>query len=194
MVGTNKKALVIANAMDFLDQDARQRAADREITDMQSLGFKPEELDLRDYFGKQHELAAKLNDYGLVWARGGNGFLLRQAMERSGFDKVLLRRLTDDNFTYAGYSAGIVVLTPTLEGIELVDPVDARPHGYESQVIWRGIGVLDYCIAPHFKSDHPESEAINDVVEYFDQHGLPYKTLHDGEAIVVRGTKEEIVS
>lgn len=193
MVGDNKKVAIIANSMDYVGESDRQRGVDRESDDMTSLGLLPEELDLRKYFGKQIELEKKLEEFGAAWVRGGNSFLLRQAMERSGFARALPKKLAEENFVYAGYSAGIVVLCPTLEGLELVDPVDAKPHGYKSNLIWRGLGILDYCIAPHFDSNHPESEAIDNVVDYFRQHEFAYKTLRDGEVIVVRGSEENVL-
>ena len=49
---------------------------------------------------------------------------------------------------------------------------------------WEGLGLLEYSIAPHYRSDHPESEAIETVVAYFEQHGIPYRALRDGEAII----------
>lgn len=40
--------------------------------------------------------------------------------------------------------------------------------------------------------NHPESEAIESTVEYFKEHNMAYKTLHDGQAIVINGHQEEI--
>lgn len=56
-VGKNKKVAVIANAMDFLtDPKLRDDSAQRECEDLKALGFEPEEIDLRNYFGKSEEL------------------------------------------------------------------------------------------------------------------------------------------
>jgi dipeptidase E len=193
LAGTNKKTAVICNSMDNLELEKRVSAVSREIADMKELGFEPEELDLRKYFDNPSALDKKLNEYGIVWARGGNAFLLRAAMNLSGFDNLLVKRLDMDNdFVYAGYSAGIVVLAPTLEGIDIVDDIHAKPFGYDAKPITRGIGIIDFCIAPHYHSDHPESPAIDKVVEYFQQKEIPFKTLHDGEAIVINDTSESI--
>lgn len=35
----------------------------------------------------EESLEAKLKEFGLVWAVGGNTFLLRRAMRQSGFDE-----------------------------------------------------------------------------------------------------------
>jgi dipeptidase E len=102
-------------------------------------------------------------------------------MRQSGFDLI-----QDGALVYGGFSAGAVVATPTLKGIELVDDPHEIPDGYEPEVIWEGLGLYDAAIAPHYKSDHPESAAIDRVVAYFERNNLPYKPLHDGEAIVVK--------
>ena len=94
---------------------------------------------------------------------------------------------------YGGYSAGICILTPTLRGLELVDDADFVPDGYDSEIIWDGLGIVPYSIAPHYKSDHPESPAIDNTVEYFKEKNMPFKTLRDGEAIVIDGDKEQVV-
>ena len=51
---------------------------------------------------------------------GGNSFLLLRAMKQSGFDKLIVPLVENDILVYAGFSAGAVLATPTLHGIELV--------------------------------------------------------------------------
>ena len=107
-------------------------------------------------------------------------------MHYSGLDEFIWeKQRSDPHFVYGGYSAGSCVLATSLRGIDLVDPPEQVPNGYEPDVIWEGLGILRYCVAPHFDSDHPESPLIKDVIDYFETHGLPYKALRDGEAIVV---------
>lgn len=115
--------------------------------------------------------------------RGGNTFVLRQAMRLSGFE-TLIRELVDTDFLYGGYSAGVCVLAPSLTGLQQVDDATLTPYP-NSEVIWDGIGLLDYLVLPHFESDHPESADIDKEVEYCRREGIPFKTLRDGEVIVV---------
>lgn len=182
---TNKKAAVIANAMDFLEKPERKKSVQQEINDLTKLGITAEELDLRDYFGNSKDLNNKLNSYGFIWVRGGNVFILRRAMAQSGFDKLLKKKNKDPDFIYAGYSAGICVISPTLHGFELMDNPYRIPKKYESNVIWEGIGIIDFFVVPHFRSNHPESFAVEKVVEYFTQKRMPFKTLRDGEVIIM---------
>lgn len=122
--GDNKRTAIIANAQDSKPVESRTERVQQEIESLTALGLQPEELDLRDYFGKTAELAHKLNDYGYIWVRGGNVFLLRRAYKQSGFDSLIIELLKKDKVAYGGFSAGVCVLTPSLRGIELVDPKD----------------------------------------------------------------------
>jgi dipeptidase E len=79
---------------------------------------------------------------------------------------------------------GACLLAPTLKGIHLVDAPDVVPHGYASEIVWDGLSLLDYSIAPHFRSGHPESALVDAIVDYFIQHGMPYRALSDGQVIV----------
>lgn len=180
----NKSVAVIANAMDFVDDLQRKEKVEQSITELQSLGLLSEEIDLRNYFNKQKKLSKKLNNYGAVYVRGGNTFILKRAMAQSSFDKWIKNKTKDPNFVYAGYSAGICILSPTLHGLELVDDPNIAPEGYNSKIDWDGLGIINFSIAPHYKSDHPESVNVDKEVKYFVKHKMPFKTLRDGEVII----------
>jgi dipeptidase E len=70
-----------------------------------------------------------------------------------------------------------------LHGIELVDNPSHVPDGYEADMLWEGLGVVPSIVAPHYRSNHPESAAIEQVVQYFIDHHLLFKALRDGEAL-----------
>jgi len=185
LLSNNKKIAVIANAMDFVDDSLREEKVGESIMELENLGLFPEEIDLRDYFGKQKELSKKLNNYDAVYVRGGNTFILRRAMLQSGFDKLIKEENKDPNFVYAGYSAGICILSPTLHGLELIDDPNIVPDGYNKEIIRDGLSIIDFSIAPHYKSDHPESRMVEKEIEYFIKHKMPFKTLHDGDVIIM---------
>jgi dipeptidase E len=75
-----------------------------------------------------------------------------------------------------------------------VDDPDIIPTGYNPDIIWEGLGLISYAIAPHYKSDHPESAATDNLVQYYIEHHMLFKTLHDGEVIVVNGKQETILA
>ncbi len=191
LVGENKNIAIIPNALDvYTDIERRTASLQREKNGLLQIGLLPEELDLRKYFGKPEELKNKLSGFGSVWVLGGNTFTLRRAYKESGMDIWLEDNRVNNEFVYAGYSAGVCVLSPSLEGLETVDQPNTIPEGYKPQVIWEGVGLIDFAFAPHYMSDHPESAAVNDEVKYYETKGIKYKALHDGEVIIMDSQSE----
>jgi dipeptidase E len=194
LIGDNKKVADITNAGDLLTPIEIQERLEEDRVMFNDLRLDSEHLDLRNYFEKDPNLLEKkLRAYGLIWVRGGNVFNLRQAMKRSGFDDVIKKLLNEDALAYGGYSAGACVMTPSLKGIDIVDDPNAFPEGYEHKIIWEGLDIIPYEIAPHYQSDHPESAGIDKVVAYYEDNKISYKALQDGEAIVINGDKEEFL-
>jgi len=179
-----KKIGFIPNAVDNIEPEAWNESNQRNMNDLAELGIAVEMLDLREYFGKAQQLESRLEKLGGVWVRGGNTFILRQAMRLSGLDE-LLQRKVDEEFFYGGYSAGICVLAPDLRGLQTVDKPTVMPYAEMRDVIWEGIGILEYLILPHYKSDHPESADIDKEVDFCTRNSIPFKTLRDGEVIVI---------
>jgi len=183
----NKKTAYISNALDFSDDlERRKQSEQADIEQLNEVGLNDvEKIDLRDYFGKKAKLEKKLSEFGIIWVRGGNCFVLRQAMKLSGLDEILKDLLKKENILYGGYSAGVCVLAPTLKGMELVDDPNVKPYDNQKETIWDGVGILDYTIVPHYKSDHPESAKVDETVEYMEKNNIPYKPLRDGEVIII---------
>ena len=153
---------------------------------MTAIGLDVELFDLRNYFDRQDQLETDIRKHGVIWVSGGNVFVLRQAMRLSGLD-IVLQNLAheNNNILYGGYSAGICVLGPSLKGLELVDSTTHYPYDDKPEVIWEGLGILDYSIVPHFDSEHPESSAVTKVVELYEKENTPHKKIKDGEVIVI---------
>jgi dipeptidase E len=184
-----KRVGVIINAGD-MDESYRPAGLAKQIDALTTIGLQPAEIDLRNYFNKPEALAQKLSEFDAVWVRGGNVFVLKRAIEMSGFDTAIRALLEQDVIVYGGYSAGALVTTPTLKGLEIVDNPNEVPPGYKQEFSWNGMALVPYSLAPHYKSDHPESAKIEKVVEYYKQHNMPHKTLSDGEVIVIDGQDE----
>ena len=191
IVGKGRRVGIISNALDNLPVESRIEYQNN-IYDMCSvfreMGFKPTELDLRQYFDKKDALKEELKNYDLIWVTGGNCFLLRRAMKYSGFDQIITDMLHEDTVVYGGFSAGVCVLGPTLKGIELCDEAANVSEGYNSEIIWDGLGLIPFSIAPHYRSNHPEAPMIENVVSYFKDHGMAHYALRDGDVLVCNGT------
>jgi dipeptidase E len=186
----NTRVAVIMNAADVYGDEKRPEYAKKYRDQFAELGLQAEELDLRNYFEDNAGLRGALQKCGLLWVTGGNTFSLRDTMRLSGFDTLLPEMLREDALVYGGFSAGACVLSPSLKGIELCDdPGVVADHPGK----WDGLGLIDFYIAPHYRSNHPESHMIEDVVRYYQEHEMQYYALRDGEAIVVVDGKAEKV-
>ena len=149
---------------------------------LETIGFKVEILDLRKYFNNTN-LTKKLKEYSAFCVIGGNVFVLRQAMKLSKFDEYLRKIKNNDKYLYIGYSAGSCVLCQSLKGYEIVD-IPTNPYN-KDDIIYDGVGLLNYNIVPHYKSNHKESKAIDKVVDYYNKNNITYKTLKDGEVLII---------
>jgi dipeptidase E len=196
LLGNGKRAAIISNALDNVSPAAREIHR-REVYDphaeLASLGITGEDLDLRRYFDQPARLAENLAGFDLVWVVGGNVFVLRRAMRQSGFDRLIVEMLDRDDIVYGGFSAGAVVATPSLDGIDLMDDPAEVPAGYTPEVIWDGLGLIDHAIVPHYRSAHPESAAAEKASKHFAARRVPFRTLRDGEVIVWTGPRTSIV-
>ena len=183
----NKKIAYIPNAGDYTNTDSEKRKnwEQLDIEKLEKLGLFVEYLDLKEYFGRENKLREVLNKFGGVFIRGGNTFILRQAMKLSGFDIIFKELLKKDNFVYAGYSAGICVLAPDFRPLQIVDDPTDKPYKDCKETIWEGLGFLEYMILPHYQSNHPESADIDKEIEFAKKNNIAFKTLKDGEVIII---------
>ena len=180
------RVAIIDNSRDYSeDLERKARGLQSEFEAMSELGFTPEHLDLRNYFGKSKELVEKLSRLDVAWVIGGNSFLLRRAMEQSGFHTVIDTLIKTNKLVYAGYSAGICVLAPSLRGVEMVDDPTILADGYNPEIIWDGLGLIDFYPIVHYDSDHPESALVDRELAHIQSLGIPYKTLRDGDTIII---------
>lgn len=187
-LGRGAKVAVVSNATDFIPDEARAayaRTVFDPIAHFNDHGLDASPLDLRTFFNDAAGLETALAGVRLVWANGGNAFLLRRAMRQSGLEAILGREVPVGGLVYGGWSAGAVVAGPTLRGLELMDDPAVVAEGYDPEPIWEGLGLVDFSLVPHFGSDHPEAEAAARAAEWLAGQGMPHRTLRDGEVVVV---------
>ena len=172
----------IPNALDAWSSEDTRNTRVRNEEDLKKLNISFEQLDLRDFFSDKSQLESQISRFAGVWVTGGNTFVLRQAMKLAGFDEALTK-LLPTSFIYGGYSAGVCVLAPRLDALQIVDEPNKFPYPRQTEVIWEGLNLLNYIILPHYKSEHPESADIDREVDYCQANGIAYRTLRDGEVI-----------
>ena len=196
LLGHGRRVGIVENALDHVPAAERIAYKSRiydSAAEFRALGLDVVELDLRSYFGSEASLRRDIAGLDMVWAVGGNAFILRKAMAYSGFDRTLRSCLQEDTLAYGGFSAGAVVLAPSLRGIELIDDPDLSVAGYPDGPIWEGLGVLDLNIVPHYRSAHKESPLAEELVARYQRDGTPHLALADGEVLVIDGAYRAIV-
>jgi dipeptidase E len=182
--GTRTKVGLILNALDH-NHATREKFHTDQSTMLESLGFSVTEIDLRHYFDEPEKLDQALRSLEMLWVNGGNTFILRRALRQSGFDVVGPPLITSEKLMYGGFSAGCAVLHHDLRGIEFSDDPELTPPLYQSAIIWRGLGLIPFSVAVHYQSDHPEADATDREIAYYETHNRPYETLRDGEVLIV---------
>ena len=186
---------IITNALDAIpleDQIVFAQNRFDAVEYFSEFGFDPSLVDLRHYFGREAALRKLLSRYGVVWALGGNSFLLRKAMHLSGFDAVIRELLDTNQIVYSGWSAGACVAGTTLKGINLMDAPEQTAQAYpDCDIIWEGLHLVPYVVVPHCDSDHPEALMANKASRWLVENKVDHVTLRDGEVIVRQGDKIE---
>lgn len=185
--GRGARVAVITNALDFIPLEAQleyTRTQFDPVAYFAEHGLDPSLLDLRFYFGRSAALREVLRRHRVVWALGGNAFLLRRAMRESGFDEIV-HDLLSDGLVYAGWSAGACVAGDSLRAIGLMDDPDVTAPGYgPGEPVWDGLGLVPFTIVPHHASDHPETTAAASAVAWAMERGIAHRALRDGDVLV----------
>lgn len=177
---------LIPNAKDYKTPEEYDLSLQDVTAAFGELGLVGKVIDLRG-FSDHKVLLDVLKNYDLIWALGGNSFILRYEMRRSGFDKIL-GTLLDDGMVYGGESAGAIVMGRSLEGIELADdPLLAK------EIIYEGVGLVNAVIVPHADNSDPAYQAsVSAILRVHSDKPYPVITLNDDQALVINGDRQEI--
>lgn len=175
---------LIPNAKDYYSERARTFKVGELVAYMKDLGLQVEIVDLRNY-SDPAALQQKLASFDLIWAMGGNTFILRDEMRRSGFDRIIVDFLNAGK-VYGGDSAGALVAGASISGIELADE-----PGFAETVINDGLHLVPFVILPHI--DNPQYTHIPPV--FRDTHrDQSIIELKDSQAVVFDGDDHVIVN
>jgi dipeptidase E len=195
LVGDNKTVLVILNASDRKGGLGRAWKQLKSRLRWGRAGFKYHELDLRKFFdhkAKLKKFIKKVNP-GLVYAAGGNVFILRRAFRQSGFDDLLALDLKADKYVYGGGSAGAVIVCKDLTYI--INPDDdptETPKGYDTWPIMDGLGLVREYLVPHYDTDWFGPYA-RQVVREVAKTGKKVIKLRDADSLLVHGRRVELL-
>lgn len=192
LCGVNKNIAVIANGLDNKPECYRKNKVEIEIENLRSIGFIPEELDLRNYFGDLERLKNFLSTKSMVWIRGGSAFILNRAMIQSGFSIIGVEMIRNSKLVYAGYSAALIVATTNLSGTEVVDDPTVVPGEYSKDTDpYSGLGLIDFYLIPHVDSKEDWAKDIPSCLNKLRENKLEVVTLRDGEVFIVNDSDVE---
>lgn len=182
LVGENKNVVVIANALDDKSQKHRDDRVNKEKIMLKSIGLNPEELDLRNFFGKGRELGEYIKSKSLIWIRGGNVFILRRAMMACEFDKYVLPLIKQGKIAFGGYSAGTIIACRDLFASEMVDDIYSVPDDYPVDFLeTKGLNLLNFYLIPHWDSTEDWAKNIKSYGAYLKSKNRKVVTICDGE-------------
>jgi len=175
---------LIPNAKDYYIERARNFKVNDLVEYMQQLGLKVEIVDLRDY-NDANVLKQKLTGYDLIWAMGGNTYMLRYEMRRSGFEKVI-KELLDAGIVFGGDSAGALVAGVSIAGVESADEPE-----FAEEIIEDGLELVPFAILPHV--DNPEFTDVLPIFRNIHQDKNEVIELKDSQAVIFDRENHHIV-
>lgn len=131
-------------------------------------GTKQEYTDLWKGYAKDHnakflfidnssndakEEIRKLSSANILVITGGNTFTLLNNLKRSGLDKAIMDFTKKDGYVISGFSAGALILTPTINICNLPN--------YDDNLVelknLAGLNLVTYEVFPHYSAEHKEA-------------------------------------
>jgi dipeptidase E len=180
------KVAFIPNANDYYSERARSAVTSQRVAPFGSLGMDVTLVDLRDYRDSV-TLEKSLQPYELIWVTGGNTFILRDEIRKSGFEQII-KDLLNNGKIYGGNSAGALVAGTSIGGINLES---ADPPEFAEEVIEEGLHLVPYIVVPHV--DNPEFAEVMETIRQRPDRAEKFIELKDSQAVVFDGTKHKIV-
>lgn len=178
------KIALIPNAKDFYTPRPWTVTNNELVHYMNQLGFSNiDTVDLRNY-NNPTQLKNILLNYDVIWARGGNTYMLRYEMQRSGFDKII-GDLLESGIIYGGDSAGALVAGTSIAGVEVAD----NPAFAES-IVNEGLHLIPFVILPH--ADNPEFSEVMPIFKATHKN-TEILELKDSQAVIFQDNSHRIV-
>lgn len=168
--------LIVPNAWDTYVEERQKAELAKAVQDFTDLECRTSVLDLVTSSEAERQNNLHSNDF--LWVMGGNTFYLNYKFYETGFDK-LIKAAFNKGLVYGGTSAGAVIAGPTLHGAEFIDDPKDAP-----QIIWEGLGLVDFGIVPHWGMEKygPELQSMKSEMQ---PHVHQLVTLTNEQAAIV---------
>jgi len=171
----DKKVAIITTAAEDKEKNKYTVQAKNQFLDA---GFKM--VDFIDLEGEEKDL----DNYSIIYVTGGNTFKLLKFAKERDFGKTVDQLLSRGGI-YIGVSAGSIIMCPTIDLANEVEP-DPNDVGLKDLSAFK---FVDFDIFPHYE-DNIEDE----LVQYEQKHKNEVKRLRNGEAIILKDEKVDLIS
>lgn len=166
-----KKVIIIANAA----PEGTGNYIARENVKENFLKVGAVQADIVDITDENMEC---IKDYDVIYMLGGDPTFLVRLCQNPLFKESILKVL--ENGTYIGESAGSIILSDDVKFI--YDLKKGTKPKYDVILdSYKGLGLIDLYIYPHFQKTSDEMKAK--VENYEKEHGITITRLNDGEII-----------
>lgn len=117
-----------------------------------------------------------LEETNILIVTGGNTFILMNYLRTTGLDVSIKKFIERSNSTYVGFSAGAIILTPTINIASAENTIGLKDLS--------GLNVLDFEILPHFDAE----TGIDYLESYKTTTEYEVKTITDDEALIIENS------
>ncbi|MFA4819988.1 MAG: Type 1 glutamine amidotransferase-like domain-containing protein [Candidatus Aenigmatarchaeota archaeon] len=144
-------------------------------------GFDITEIDL-----KRRVSLKEFKNFEVIYVAGGNSFYLLQKIRESGFDRII-KKLTENEVTYVGSSAGAVVAGPDIWPIRFLDdPSKAKLKSFKA------INLVSFIPLPHF-GNKKYSKPYEKVLKGLKKTKYKYIKIKENQVAFVKNNRVKII-
>lgn len=118
----------------------------------------------------------KLLKANILVISGGNTYILLQNLRRSGLLKTLQEFIKKEEFVISGFSAGAIVLTPTINICNIIGPNENSINLKDLT----GLNIIDFEVFPHYSEGQREI-----LTQYKQKNKNKIKTITNDEFLVI---------
>lgn len=183
----NKKNLKLA----FITTPAEVEEGDLQWLkdDRQSLvdaGFLVTDYTITDK--AKEEIENYLKDFDVIYMSGGNTFYFLKKIQESNCADVI-RDFVGSGKIYIGTSAGSVIAGPDILPTRNLEKFNKAPK----LATYKGLGLVDFIIMPHWGSESFKSRYVNDRLEHSYTEGYSIILLPNDSYVKVEEDQFEII-
>ena len=160
----------------------RNYHVERAVSELESLGCSV------DCFDFDRQAPASLLEYDLAEMIGGNPYYLLHSIRLHGFADIL--REFAENRVLIGWSAGALVIGPTLELINRYSP-EMNEVGLTDL---SALGLTDVQILPHYSRFLTRYERFEETCARYEREtSCQVIRINDGEGILIRSGLQDVI-